>query len=132
LSVSYTYLPGSYVQVGATQDINASDIASVSSSNGSLTQYQESSVGYASINHRITQDLMATIIGRCQYSKFKGGAADSQTQTDYSFGINLHYQINRHFSADAGYNYDTLVTDSNVTDPGYTRNRVYLGLGANY
>ena len=130
LSVSYTYIPGSYVQLGFTHDINATDNASVDQRTGSLTQNQESSVLYASINHRITQDLIATVIGRCQYSTYNGGAANNEADTTYGLGVNLHYQISRHFSADAGYNYDNLVSD--VAGRGYERNRVYLGLGANY
>ena len=48
----------------------------------------------------------------------------------YGVGLNLSYQINPHFSVDGGYNYDNVVTD--IAGYGYTRNRVYLGLTANY
>ncbi len=130
LSLSYTYIPGSYVQLGFTQDINATDIASVNSVTGSLTQYQESSVIYASLNHRINPRLLGTIIGRCQYSTYKGGVSNSVTDTDYNLGVNLRYQFNAHFSADIGYNFDNLT--SGIDGRGYARNRVYLGLGANY
>jgi len=50
--------------------------------------------------------------------------------TDYGVGINLTYQISQHFSVDAGYNYDDVVTQ--ISGYGYSRNRVYLGLTANY
>lgn len=130
LSLTYTYIPGSYVQLGFTHDINATDIASVNSVNGSLTQYQESSVVYASLNHRINPRLLGTIIGRCQYSTYQGGVSDSVTDTDFNIGVNLRYQFNTHFSADLGYNFDNLA--SGIEGRTYSRNRVYIGLGANY
>ena len=130
LSLSYTYSPGSYVQLGFTHDINATDIASVNSVTGSLTQYQESSVIYASLNHQITARLLGTIIGRCQYSTYQGGVSDSVTDTDFSLSVNLRYQISTHFSADIGYNFDNLTSGINGRD--YSRNRVYAGFGANY
>ena len=70
------------------------------------------------------------MIGRVQYSVFQGGQANNGSEVDYSLGINLNYLINRHFSVDAGYNYDDLVSD--VAGDAYSRNRVYLGLMANY
>jgi long-subunit fatty acid transport protein len=45
-------------------------------------------------------------------------------------GLNLSYQINPHFSVDAGYNYDNVQTQ--LIGYGYTRNRVYLGVTATY
>jgi hypothetical protein len=129
VSVSYTYIPGSYVQLGFTHDINATDQITPDAS-GKMTQYAESSVIYADINHRITSKLVATIIGRVQYSTFEGGVASSSDETDYGLGLNLSYQINPHFSVDAGYNYDNVQTQ--LIGYGYTRNRVYLGVTATY
>ncbi len=130
LSVTYTYIPGSYVQLGFTHDINATDIATVDSNNGSLTQYQESSVLYADINHRFNPKLVGTIIGRCQYSTYQGGPNSSISDTDYNLGVNLNYSFTTHFSAELGYNFDDLI--SGIDGRSYTRNRVYLGLSANY
>jgi len=130
LSVSYTYIPGSYVQLGFTHDISAADVATVNASNGSLTQYAESSVLYASINHRFNSKLTGSIIGRCQYSTYQGGPNSDAADTYYSFGINLSYQLTTHFSTDIGYNFDDLQSSS--TDPSYSRNRVYLGFSASY
>jgi hypothetical protein len=129
LSVTYTYIPGSYVQLGFTHDISATDQVQPDSS-GKITQYAESSVIYMDVNHRITSKLVASVIGRVQYSTFDGGLAGSADETDYGLGLNLDYQINQHFSVDAGYNYDNVVTQ--LAGYGYTRNRVYLGLTANY
>ena len=132
VSLQYTYLPGSYVQVGFTQDISASDQVQPDS-NGHLTQYNQNSVVYLDVNHKFTPKLSASAIGRVQFTTFQGGAANSDNETDYSLGLNLSYQINQHFSVDAGYNYDNLQTSGQtVADVGYTRNRVYLGVSAKY
>ena len=45
-------------------------------------------------------------------------------------GVNLAYTFNRHFSVEAGYNYDHL--DSDINGRGYDRNRYYIGLRASY
>lgn len=128
-SISYTYIPGSYVQFGITQGENATDVVAPGA-DGSLTQYQHSTSVYADLNHRITEKLMGTLICRYVYSAFEGGAANTQTESDYSVGVNFNYKINRHFSADAGYNFDDLITPLNGR--GFIRNRVYLGLSASY
>jgi hypothetical protein len=129
LSVSYTYIPGSYVQVGLTHQINATDVVQPDAY-GSLTQNQESTVVYADINHRFTPKLLGTVIGRFSSSTFNGGAYNNSSDEAYGLGINLNYQINRHFSADLGYNYDNLV--SGIAGRSYDRNRVYIGLIAKY
>jgi hypothetical protein len=128
LNVSYTYLPGSYVQIGFTHDQNATDVASVGQ-DGSQTDYQESSVIYMDINHRITPKLLATAVARYQYSDYVGGTASSSDSSDYGLSLNLNYQINNHFSAEVGYNFDQLVSGP---DGNYDRNRVYIGMSANY
>jgi hypothetical protein len=99
-------------------------------SNGGITQYQESSVLYASLNHRITPKLLGTVIGRFTSSTYQGGANNNTSDETYGVGINFSYQINRHFSADLGYNFDNLT--SGIVGRSYVRNRVYIGLGANY
>ena len=129
VSLSYTYLPGSYVQLGFTHDISATDQVAPDSA-GHITQYAESSVVYLDVNHRFTPKLLGTVIGRVQYNTYQSGLAGSLDETDYGLGLNLNYQINQHFSVDAGYNYDNVVTS--IAGGGYTRNRVYLGLSANY
>jgi uncharacterized protein (PEP-CTERM system associated) len=129
LNVSYTYIPGSYVQLGFTHDVNSTDVASLDSA-GRITQYQESSTFYADVNHRITSKLLATLVGRVQYSSYQFGANSGNGDTIYSFGANLNYQINRHFAAEVGYNYDDLVSD--IFGRSFERNRVYIGMTANY
>jgi hypothetical protein len=130
MSMTYTYLPGSYLQAGFTQDQNATDVNTVDAS-GHLTEYEQSSTVYLDINHRFTEKLLGTLITRYEHSRFEsGGGSQPGGDNLYSVGVNLAYQITRHFSAEAGYNFDDLV--SGVAGRNYNRNRVYVGLGANY
>ena len=128
-TASYTYAPGSYVQVGFQHMQNASDIATPGS-NGNLTQSEQSSVFSASINHQITAKLLGTLIGTFQDSRYNQGAYNNNSDLLYSVGANLTYAFNQHFSTELGYNFDDL--QSNVPNSGYSRNRVYLGVTAAY
>ncbi|HEY2329622.1 MAG TPA: outer membrane beta-barrel protein [Verrucomicrobiae bacterium] len=132
ISATYTFSPGSYVQGGFSQNQNSTDVVTPNPSltNGHLTQYQESSVFYMDVTHRFDAKLTGTLITQYSYSKFKEGAYNGQGDSSVNAGVNLAYAINRHFSAEAGYNFDELF--SNIAGRGNTRNRVYLGLGANY
>ncbi len=130
LSGTYTYLPGSYVQLGFTQTRTATDVVAPTLS-GKITEDQESSVVYAALNHQITPKLSGNITGQVQYSTFNGGTVDGQSQTWYSVGLNLAYLFNPHVSAEIGYNYDK-VTSAGAVVPGYDRNRVYLGVTGTY
>ena len=127
LSATYTYLPGSYVQLGVTHALNATDVSAVNAVNGTITQNQETTTLYGSINHHITADLLGSIVAQWQNSSFSGGAYNNDTENDYSAGVSLTYNISRHFSCDAGYNYDKLQDDS-IANRGYERNRVYVGV----
>jgi len=130
INVTYTYIPGSYVQVGFTQDQNATDVVAPSSS-GQLTQFQKSSTLYGTINHQITPKITGSLVSQYQYSTYENGAYSGSTgDSDISAGLNFNYQINRNFSANAGYNFDELL--SSINGRGNSRNRVYIGLGANY
>jgi Putative beta-barrel porin 2 len=129
-TATYTYLPGSYAQIGLTQSQNSSDTPDVSSSNGSLTTYEESTVIYGSVNHQITPNLLGSVIARWQYSTWHGGANDGGSQTLYDLGLNLSYTISPHLSAEVGYNFDYL--DGGQVIPSYHRNREYVGITASY
>lgn len=127
-STTYTYLPGSYVQVGFTQTRNASSVATPTAT--SITEDEESSTFYASLNHQFTPKLTGSAIGRVQRSTLKGGFNNDSVETWYSFGLNLAYQFNQHLSTEIGYNFDDL--DSNVAGQNYKRNRAYIGVTATY
>lgn len=135
-SASYTYLPGSYAEIGVTHALNATDVVGVNTTSGSaklgtITQNQETTTVYGSVNHHITADLLGTVTGQWQNSSFNGGAFNNDTEDFYSVGVSLTYNINRHFSCDAGYSYDDL-QDSSISGRGFTRNRVYIGVTASY
>jgi hypothetical protein len=129
MSAVYTYAPGSYAQIGFTQSQEATDVIEPDAQ-GRITQSTESSTVYASINHKLTAKLLGTVIGRWQHSVYNQGFYNNQALDYYSLGVNLSYSFNRHFSVDAGYNYDDVATQ--VPGDGYTRNRVYLGVTAAY
>ena len=129
ISATYTYMPGSYVQLGFTQTRNATDVAALAG-NGQVTLDQESSILYGALNHRITPRITGSLTGKLQYSTFHGGQFDGSSQTWYSLGLNLAYAFNPHVSAEVGYNFDDLTSD--VPGQKYERNRVYLGVTGTY
>jgi len=129
-SLTYTYAPGSYAQIGVNHMRNATDQIDLNTSNGSIALDQESSLVFANINHELTSKLLATAIGQVAYSTYNGGTIDGQSDTLYSFGLNLNYSFNPHFSTEVGYNFDRL--ESAVATQDYTRNRVYVGVSAAY
>jgi hypothetical protein len=128
-SLIYTYASGSYAQLGMAQSRNATDTISVDS-NGQITQDQESTVIYGSINQPLTPKLMGSVVGHFQYSTYNDGLYNSQSAEFYNLGLDLSYTFNRHFSSDVGYNFDYYT--SPVPGEQYTRNRIYLGVTASY
>jgi hypothetical protein len=130
VTLTYTYHPGSYVQLGVTQQHNATDVIQPGA-NGSLSLYQDSTTVFADINHQITDKLSGSLITQYGFSSYEGGAAASTGgDSTVDVSLNLTYQISQHFSADAGYNFDDLF--SQLQGRPFSRNRVYLGLSANY
>jgi len=131
LSLKWTYNPDCYVEVGLTQDINATDVTGTGGGTAnSFTVSTESTVLYGSINHQITPKLRGSLLGQIQNSYFQGGTFDGNSEQYYLVGVDFKYQFTPHFSGDAGYNFDRL--DSDVPDRAYSRNRVYIGVSAAY
>jgi hypothetical protein len=84
-----------------------------------------------SLNHQLTPKLSGSLVGGYQYSSYKDGAyANNTGDSSVDAGLHLNYTINRHFSANAGYDFSELF--STINQRGNSRNVVYLGLGANY
>jgi Putative beta-barrel porin 2 len=129
-SASYTYSPGSYVQIGVTHEENATDVVAPNTTNGHLTQSQQSTVLSASVNQQLAPKLLGTVIGNIQYSTFNQGAYNNDADVTYGIGLNLSYAFTQHFSGEIGYNFDDL--QSNIPGRAYSRNRVYLGVTAAY
>lgn len=128
-SLIYTYASGSYAQVGLMQSRNATDTINVDSQ-GHITQDQESTVVYGSINHPLTPKLMGSVVGHFQHSTYNQGQFKSLSADFYNLGLNLSYAFNNHLSSDLGYNFDWYTTP--VQGQNYTRDRIYLGLTATY
>ena len=119
--LTWTYNPGSYIQLGIIHTLNQTDIAALD---------QESTAVFGTINHRITPKLTGSVLGQFQNSEFNKGVFDRRTDQLFLVGLNFNYQINPYLSFDAGYNYDRL--DSEIGGRSYTRNRVFIGIRATY
>jgi hypothetical protein len=130
LSLTYTYQPGCFAEIGFTESMNATDEVSVNPNNGSITMSQQSSVIYGSISHQITPKLKGSLIGQIQFSKFNGGDYNGDVDDLYTTSINFSYAFNRHFSVDVGDNFNIL--KSQVPYRGYNQNEVYAGVTATY
>ncbi len=134
-ALTYVYMPESSVQVGVRHTRNATDIVSTDKK-GRPTLDQETTAGFLQVTHRICGNLSGSLIGQVQHSTFSSGENDDQSENLYLLGINFDYRINRHWSAEVGYNYDML--DSSLDDGkrlqsrSYDRNRVYVGVRATY
>ena len=118
---TWTYNPGSYLQLGVVHTLNATDV---------LALNQESTAVWALINHRITPKLNGTLIGQFQHSSYNEGAFDDDTDLLYLVGVNFNYELNPYLALEAGYNWDKL--DSDIGGRSYTRNRAYAGVRASY
>lgn len=129
ISLIYTYLPGSYAQIGFSQGENASYWVNPTAT-GNISLFQETSTLYASINHQLTAKLLGSVIGQWAHMVYSGGTFNNQADDYYTLGLNLAYTITTHISAEVGYNFDYL--QSAVPGFGYSRNRVYLGVSASY
>jgi hypothetical protein len=128
-SLVYTYASGSYAEMGLTHSRNATVQTAVSAT-GQLTQDEESTVVYGSINQRLTPKLTASGVANFQNSSYHDGAFNNLTDNLYGLGLNLSYNFDKHFSMEAGYNFDDAV--SSVPGTSYTRNREYIGVTASY
>ncbi len=118
---TWTYNPGSYVQIGVVHTLNATDV---------LALNQESTAVWGVINHRITPKLTGAVVGQFQHSSYTEGQFDGDTDLLYLIGVNFNYELNPYLALEAGYNWDRL--DSDLSGRGYTRNRAYAGVRASY
>lgn len=134
LSAMYTYLPGSYVQIGFQQSQTAESFITKANASGQINEYSDASTVYGSINHKFTPELTGSVLGKIQYMTVNGGGIDGAVETYYTLGVNLSYAFNQHVSAEVGYNFDDLDADAALTALGqdYKRNRAYIGLTATY
>jgi Putative beta-barrel porin 2 len=131
-SAQYTYMEGGLLTVGFRHSKNQTDVG-YDAATGSLTEDQESSSVYGTIEQTLTPlspKLVARLSAQYQNSRFNGGGYNNDTDVFYLVGLNFTYQFTHYLSAEAGYNYDLLKSD--IPGRGYDRNRVYIGVTATY
>ncbi|HSU53894.1 MAG TPA: outer membrane beta-barrel protein, partial [Candidatus Dormibacteraeota bacterium] len=90
-NLRWTYMPKSYVELGVSHDISATDVAR--GGVGSFTTSTESTVVYGSVNHQFTPKLHGSLLGEFQDSVFQGGDIDSSAEYYYLLGLNFTYQF---------------------------------------
>src|ERR1700730_10670769 len=99
-SLKYTYMAGSYAELGASYDRTATDLFSDNPAAGSLTTDAQTASAWLSISQRITPKLIGTLTGQIQHSDYNGGTFNNQTDIFYLLGLNLEYRFTPHFSAE--------------------------------
>ncbi|OQB90369.1 MAG: hypothetical protein BWX84_01946 [Verrucomicrobia bacterium ADurb.Bin118] len=134
-NLAYSYAAGSRVQIGFMHTFNQTDLVAPNTVKGTITSAQKSSTVYGRLSHRFTPKLLGSVQGSYRHSTFEGGRYDDNTEEYFLAGVNLTYLINRHLSAEVGYNFDKLDSDASrdwrrLGD--YDRNRVYIGVTATY
>ena len=124
---TYTYALNSYAQLGVRHTRNATDVGVTTTG---ITRDQESTLVYASVNHRVSREVTASLLGQYQYGQFSGGDFDGKIEHFLGLGVNLEYRLNPNWAVDGGYNFDRL--DSDIPGRSFTRNRVFLGASATF
>jgi hypothetical protein len=120
-SLTYNYAPESHLDVGFRQSRNPTD---------AIARDADTTLAYATLTHQITPRLTGTVIGTFQNSMYNGGPNDGDSDQYYQVGVSMIYRLTRYLFTEAGYNFDK--SSSDIAGNGYDRNRVYLGIGANY
>lgn len=131
-SVTWNYSQSGNVQVGVRHGRQATDISFINPNDPTaFTLDQEATTVYGQITRQILPRLNGSILGQYQSAEFEGvGLVGSNTDNFFLAGVNLSYEINKFLTGEAGYNYDDL--DSDISSRSFSRNRVYLGIRANY
>lgn len=124
-SLTWTYNPGSYLQVGVIDTISQTDIAS---------QSEQAIAVFANLNHRITPPWSVGLTALFQHATMLGGQdLDGESELMYIAGVNTSYQFSPYLSAEIGYNFDMLDSDlDSLYARDYDRNRIYIGLRATF
>jgi hypothetical protein len=81
-SVSYNYLPGSYVRGGLIITKNATDVVAADANNN-ITLSQQSYIPYVAVTHAVTPRLTANLLGQLQISQFDDGAFEDESADNY-------------------------------------------------
>jgi hypothetical protein len=130
ISLRWTYNPRSYLEAGFTYDFTTGSAFDPSNRQGNLTLGAYAASLYATLHHQITGKLAGSIIAQIQNDDYYGGSFDNEAQNYFLLYLGLEYQFNRYLSATIGYDYDNVWGD--IASQVYDRNRVYIGVTANY
>jgi hypothetical protein len=130
-SLTDQYLPKCTAQIGVKHIHSATDVVGEFGT-GIPVLDADTTAGYVSVNHELSDRLTATVLGQAQFSTFNGGGVGYNGKGEDFFiaGINATYHFNQFVSSEAGYNYSKL--NSDLPDRGYTRNFLYIGVRATY
>jgi hypothetical protein len=120
--LNYMYATESNLRVGVTHRRSPIYVADALDA--------DTTVLFATVRHRITPSLFAGATGTFQNSIYNGGPSDGDSDQLLQLGLNLEYLFTANLSAEVGYNFDHLTSDSINSD--FDRNRVYIGLTARY
>lgn len=134
-SLTWTYMPESYLQGGVKHQHSATDVlgalpATTGANAGEPVLDAEDTAAYLSLNQKIAGGLTGALLGQYQHTVFNGGTINGQSEDFFIVGMNFTYKFNPYFNAEAGYNWNKLVSD--VSERDYTRNMVYIGVRATY
>ena len=130
VSLTDQYLPRCSAQVGVKHTHSSTDVVGLTGNTPVLDS--DTTAAYASVNHAVSDKLMATLLGQAQFSTFNGGGPgyNGKGEAFFILGLNATYHFTPWFLGEGGYNYSKL--NSDLADRGYTRNFVYLGIRATY
>jgi hypothetical protein len=132
---SWTYGPGSYIQLGVRHARNQTDVGFYVGGLSPALDVESTTV-YGSLNHKLWGGLIGSLIAQYQNSEFQSGLVNGFEDNLFLAGVNFTYEFNRFIGVEAGYNYDRLDSDLNKApvnvSRSYTRNRVYIGIRATF
>jgi len=130
-SLTWAYMKDSTLQGGVTHEHSATDVVGAEpTAGGQPVLDAESTAAYLSLNQKIAGGLSGGLMGQFQHSAFNGGTLNGQSEDLFITGLNIAYHFSPYLSAEAGYNWNKLVSDVSARD--YTRNIVYIGVRATY
>jgi len=127
-SLNYLYAEQSSAQLGVQHQLAAANLVGPT---GDFVHDMSATTVYGSVVHRIMPKLFGTLLATYQLSTYNGGGSglDGESDDFFQVGIDLSYRFNPHLSAHTGYNFDSL---SSQVQQDFNRNRVYLGVTAQY
>lgn len=130
LNATYTYLPGSTLQVGANVQRYPADVTAVSSD---VTLDQLTGSAFVTVSHRITPRVTGNVDLRYQHSIYNGGADDGNADDYFTMAMSAEYKIREHLFANVSYVWSKLVSGRDFSEfIDFSRNQVYLGVRATY